>query len=113
MSSVAEHFVKKDASVRETYDALLRIARTFGDVVEDSKKTSIHLVAKTAFAGIVTRRSKLVLNIKSPVAVKNHRVSKCEQLSANRWHFELHLATPGEVDTDVEAWLRRAYEISR
>ncbi len=111
--SVEEHFEKKDAVVRATYDALLRVARRFGDVVEEPKKTSIHLVADTAFAGVVTRRSKLVLTIKSPAEIKNRRIAKCEKLSANRWHFELHLESPKDVDADVEAWLRRAYEISR
>ena len=111
--SVEEHFEKKDAVVRATYDALLRVARRFGDVVEEPKKTSIHLVADTAFAGVVTRRSKLVLTIKSPAEIKNRRIAKCEKLSANRWHFELHLESPKDVDAGVEAWLRRAYEISR
>ena len=112
MPSVNEHFAQKDTSVRATYDAVLEVARRFGSVIEDPKKTSIHLVARTAFAGIATRRTKLVLTIKSPVAVRNHRIAKCEQLSAHRWHFDLHLAAPQEVDADVEAWLRRAYEIS-
>ncbi|HKS21478.1 MAG TPA: DUF5655 domain-containing protein [Thermoanaerobaculia bacterium] len=111
--SVEEHFERKDATVRATYDALLRVARGFGHVVEEPKKTSIHLVADTAFAGVATRRNKLVLTIKSPTEIKNPRIAKCEKLSANRWHFELHLESPKDVDADVEAWLRRAYEISR
>ena len=111
--SVDEHFSNKDANVRATYDALLRVARRFGDVVEEPKKTSIHLVANTAFAGVATRRSKLVLTIKSATEIKNRRVAKCEKLSANRWHFELHLQSPKDVDADVKSWLRSAYELSR
>jgi len=111
--SVEEHFERKDATVRATYDALLRVVRGFGEVVEQPKKTSIHLVAHTAFAGVATRRTKLVLTIKSPTEIKNRRIAKCEKLSANRWHFELHLESPKDVDADVEAWLRRAYAISR
>jgi hypothetical protein len=111
--SVEEHFEKKEAAVRATYDALLRVARRFGDVVEEPKKTSIYLVADSAFAGVATRRTKLVLTIKSPTEMKNPRIAKCEKLSANRWHFELYLGSPKDVDADVEAWLRRAYDISR
>lgn len=58
------------------------------------------------------RCSHLVLTLESPVAVNDRRVAKCEQLSANRWHFELHVSSPADIDSDVEAWLRRAYEIS-
>ena len=110
--SVAGHFDSKEPAVRRTYDALLSVAKRFGDVGEEPKKTSIHLVARTAFAGVTTRRTKLVLTIKSPVEVRDQRVVKCEKLSANRWHFEVHLATPADVDGDVEAWLQRAYQIS-
>lgn len=111
--SVDEHFDGKLPVVRETYDALLHVASRFGKVEEEPKKRSIHLVARTAFAGVTTRQAKLVIMIKSPVAVRSRRVAKCEQLSANRWHFELHVSTPADIDSAVEAWLRRAYEISR
>ena len=111
--SVEQHFEKKDATVRATYDALLRVARRFGDVVEEPKKTSIHLVAHSAFAGVATRRSKVVLTIKSAVEITNRRVAKCEKLSANRWHFDVHLASPHDVDATVAEWLRSAYEMSR
>jgi len=40
--SVRNHFINKDPSVRALYDQLLSILRTFGPVVEDPKKTSIH-----------------------------------------------------------------------
>lgn len=110
--SVDEHFERKAATVRATYDALLRVARRFGPVVEEPKKTSIHLVARSAFAGVVTRRHKLVLTIKSAVEIRNRRIAKCEKLSANRFHVDVHLDSPHDVDATVEAWLRHAYEIS-
>ena len=110
--SVEQHFEKKDATVRATYDALLRVARRFGDVVEEPKKTSIHLVAHSAFAGVATRRNKLVLTIKSAVPITNRRIAKCEKLSANRWHFDVHLESPRDVDATVAAWLCHAYEMS-
>ena len=111
--SIDEHFSDKATGVREIYDALVHVARTFGTVGEEAKKTSIHLVARTAFAGVVTRREKIVLTIKSPIDVKGPRVAKCERLSANRWHFDVHLSAPSQIDDVVEGWLRRAYEISR
>jgi hypothetical protein len=111
--SIDEHFTGKATAVRDTYDALLHVARSFGTVGEEAKKTSIHLVARTAFAGVVTRREKIVLTIKSPVDVKGPRIAKCERLSANRWHFDVHLSEPSQVDDVVEDWLRRAYELSR
>src|SRR3989442_1935850 len=62
--TIESHFEGKD-SVRRIYDRLLKLARRFGPVIEDPKKTSIHLVNKTAFAGVTTRKSAIILTIKS------------------------------------------------
>ena len=42
--TIGSHFEGKDDSVRRIYDRLLKEARRFGPVMEDPKKTSIHLV---------------------------------------------------------------------
>src|SRR6185436_2619469 len=55
--SVQSHFATKDPSVFATYRRVVDVTRTFGPVAEEAKKTSIHLVRHTAFAGIATRRS--------------------------------------------------------
>jgi len=49
--SVASHFVGKEPATRKIYDRLLQTSSRFGSVTEDPKKTSIHLVNRTAFAG--------------------------------------------------------------
>lgn len=109
---IARHFDGKSASVRATYDAVLAASRKFGRVVEEPKKTSIHLTKRTAFAGVQTRREYLILTIKSERDIKNDRVWKREQISPNRWHLEVKLGTPEEVDDDLKTWLRGAYGIS-
>jgi hypothetical protein len=63
--SVASHFAGKHSTVRATYQRLIDVARTLGPVTEEAKKTSIHLVRHTAFAGVATRRSSLILTLKS------------------------------------------------
>ncbi len=46
--TVKSHFDGKDAVTRTMYEQLLRGVKKFGRVIEDPKKTSIHLVNKTA-----------------------------------------------------------------
>jgi len=53
---IDSHFAKKDPEVLATYRRLLEVARALGPVTEEAKKTSIHLVRHTAFAGVATRR---------------------------------------------------------
>ena len=110
--SIADHFAASAPTVRATYDALLSAARALGTVREEPKKTSIHLVRTSAFAGIATRKASLVLTLKSQRAVDSPRVRRSERASANRWHVEIPLSEPNEVDAEIRAWMARAYDLS-
>ena len=110
--SVGEHFENREPVVKDIYQAIIRTAKKFGPVKEDPKKTSIHLVRKTAFAGIATRKSGLVLTVKSDSNVLNKRIARREQASANRWHLEIKLDAPEQVDQEIAAWLEKSYQIA-
>ena len=110
--TIKSHFEGKDPAVRQIYDRLLKAAGKFGPVVEEPKKTSIHLVNKTAFAGVATRKSAIVLTIKSDRSLKNRRIHKSEQTSKNRFHHEVKLKSPAEVDAELIEWLNSAYMLS-
>ena len=110
--SISQHFENKDPVVKSIYERILKESRKFGAVTEEPKKTSIHLVNKSAFAGVITRRNALILNIKSAAPIKHARISKSEQLSAGRFHQEVKLTSPDEVDSILTGWLKEAYAIS-
>lgn len=110
--TVEEHFENRPPSVRATYQAILKVSKGFGPVTEDPKKTSIHLVRKTAFAGVATRKTGLILTLKSASDIKSSRIAKREQASANRWHLEVRLEAPEEVDREIVTWLRKAYDLA-
>ena len=110
--SVASHFTKSSAPVRATYDAVLRAAQALGPVREEPKKTSIHLVRSSAFAGVATRSTGLILTLKAARNVASSRIRRAEQTSANRWHLEIPLATPADVDAELLTWLEQAYELA-
>jgi hypothetical protein len=90
----------------------LKASARFGPVIEDPKKTSIHLVNKTAFAGVATRKSAIVLTIKSDRKLASSRIHKSEQTSASRYHHEVKLTSPADVDAELKDWLKAAYELS-
>jgi len=110
--SVSQHFENKDPVVKSIYERILRESRKFGTVIEEPKKTSIHLVNKSAFAGVTTRKNALLLNIKSAAPIKHARIAKSERLSASRFHQEVKLTSPDEVDPVLVGWLKEAYAIS-
>jgi hypothetical protein len=111
--SVAGHFAGKSLAVRAIYDRILAAARDLGAVEEEAKKTSIHLVHKTAFAGVATRRESLILTLKTAADVDSLRIARHEQASAHRWHLEIKLTDPTEVDAEVLGWLRQAFALQR
>ena len=109
---VTDHLSGREPVVMSIYDALLNAARKLGPVKEEAKKTSIHLVRSSAFAGVATRKSSLLLTLKSASDIKSPRVTKHEKVSASRWHLEIRLESPRDVDAELKAWLRDAYNIS-
>jgi hypothetical protein len=110
--TVKEHFENRTPEVEATYAAILNAAKKFGPVKEEAKKTSIHLVRKSAFAGVATRKTALILTLKSDSDISSERIAKRERASANRWHLETRLEKPGQVDREIVAWLRKAYELA-
>ena len=112
VKSIAAHFLGKGANVKATYAALLRSARTFGPVREEPKQTSILWCRETAFAGIATQREALILTLKLATDLKSPRIRKHQQASANRWHLEFRLDSPGDVDAELEGWLQAAYSLA-
>lgn len=110
--TVKEHFENRAPEVKAIYAAILRAAKQFGPVKEEAKKTSIHLVRRSAFAGVATRKNGLILTLKSNSDITNPRIAKREQASANRWHLETRLEKPEQVDREILAWLENAYELA-
>ena len=110
--TVAAHFTKSDPGVRATYTAILEAARKLGKVQEDPKKTSIHLVRTSAFAGVAVQRQARVRTLKAEKRIDSPRVRRAEQTSARRWHMEVRLTSPAEVDAELRRWLAEAYTLA-
>ena len=110
--TIDSHFVGKDPAVRAIYEQLTKSIRRFGSIVEDPKKTSIHIVNRTALAGVATRKSHIILTIKSDRKLASGRIHKSEQTSASRFHHEIKLTSPAEVDDELAGWLKAAYLLS-
>ena len=105
-------FANKDPAVRAAYDKVLSSLAKVGPVVIEPKKTSIHLVRETGFAGAHPKKAWLDLTIRSEKPIKSARVRAQEQVSKNRWHQDVRLTSPKDVDAEVVAWLKSAYELA-
>jgi hypothetical protein len=104
-------FADKDSIVRETYDRLLEVLRRIGPVTAEPKKTSIHLVKNVGFAGVHPRKNYMYLNLRTEYPIKSPRVHKTEQVSKNRYHNEIKLEEPVDIDEELYKWLEEAYSL--
>lgn len=105
-------FARSEPVVEAIYRQIKIAARACGPFTEETKKTSIHLVRESAFAGVSPRKATLVLTLKSPKGIASPRITKQERISANRWHLDLKLQSPEDVDSELKAWLKAAYALA-
>lgn len=96
---------------RQLYQELLAAIGSIGPFREEEKKTSIHLVRGTAFAGVHPRKQHLLVTIKAEKAIRSARVVKAEQASKNRWHLDIKIAASSDIDAEFLGWLRHAYDL--
>jgi hypothetical protein len=106
-------FERSEPGVAKTYACLIAALKPFKPLTIEVKKTSVHIVGtKGAFAGVHARKSALLLNIRSAAAIKSPRIRKVEKVSAHRFHNELLLNAPADVDKELLGWLREAHALS-
>ena len=106
------HFIGKKEVLRQTYDELLRKLRMEGPLVENPRKTSIHLVRSTTLAGVTIKQDYLILTFKSDKSFENPRIKKSERMARNRYHLKMKLTAPSDINHEVVSWLSHAYALS-
>jgi len=109
MDNASALFQGREPAAHAAYRALLARLTDLGPFEEQVKKTSIHLARKSAFAGVHPRKAAILLVIRTTAPIESPRVRRLARVSANRWHNELLLSGPDDVDDDIIDWIRGAY----
>ncbi|MBK9713984.1 MAG: hypothetical protein IPO81_22180 [Kouleothrix sp.] len=109
--AVAALFAGGDPDVRAAYERLLEALRAIGPFAEQPKQTSIHLARATGFAGVHPRKRSLTLNLRTDSPIASPRLARVERVSKNRYHNEIKLNHPDQVDAELVGWLRAAYAL--
>lgn len=104
-------FSKSDATL-QSYTRLSDELADLPDVRIEEKKGSIHVVSgRAAFLGVHPRKEGLLLNIVLARPITDARIIKAEQVSRSRFHNELKISRPEEIDDTVIGWIREAHSI--
>ena len=111
--SLETHLIKASPEVTRIYLALERFIREIGPFTAVPTKTSITLLSRTTFAGVVVRKQWLNLDFVLTREVEHSRITKIEQLSPRTFVHSVKLRSVRDVDEQLRKWLRDAYEVGR
>jgi hypothetical protein len=78
---------------------------------EERGKQSVLLRSRGGFLGVHPKRDRLDLQIVTDRVIRGPRVTKVDRVSARRFHVHVRLATEKDVDAELLAWLREAYDL--
>ena len=102
-------FEGKEPKVKEIYEAIKGAVNELDTVKLETKKTSIHVVARVAFLGIHPKTKWLDLNIVTVEPISSPRVLKSERVSANRFHNTVRLTEESQVDSELINWIKKSF----
>ncbi len=75
-------------------------------------KTMITLSTTKNFAGLTIRRTAIDLGFFLPRQERSGRIVRTEKISATKIAHHVLLASPGDVDEQLEQWLRESYAVA-
>jgi hypothetical protein len=77
----------------------------------EPKKTSIHVNRAAAFLGVHPKKKWLDLNVVTDAPIKSPKVRKTEQVSKNRHHNLVRVASADDMTPELFGWIKHAYEL--
>ena len=112
MSRTARDRIEGDPLSASLYAALIQEVAQIGEHEIEEKLTSIHIVHGRAFLGVHPRKGALLVNIVLDHPLDTARLHRTEQVSASRWHHEILLHSPAELDAELVGWITGAYALT-
>jgi hypothetical protein len=101
------------------FHAVLKAVEEFGPVDAMATKTQVSFRARTRFAWLWVPQMALkrgppdvYLTFGLPRRVASPRIKESVAARPGRWMHHMRLGSTSEVDAEVVAWLREAYELA-
>ncbi len=105
-----EVFANRPPVQLEIYQALMAELRKLGPVHVDGVGVGVFLKHQRKFAELRPKQRWLSLEVVLPYRAEHQRVRRHLPLSPGRLMHVVRLATPADVDEQVNRWLADAYE---
>ncbi|MFS8131302.1 MAG: DUF5655 domain-containing protein [Candidatus Dojkabacteria bacterium] len=84
---------------------------TQGKYTIEPKASSLHIVAKSAFLGIHFLNDFIRINVVLNRRLDENKIYKVEQVSKSRFHNEINLKDNEDINEDLKAYIKEAYQL--
>jgi hypothetical protein len=93
------------------FEAIMRALRASGPVQVAPTKTSINLLSGTSLGALSLHRDYVGLGLVLARRLDSPRVQGVLQVSPRSYAHRIRVGSVGEVDAELRAWLREAYQV--
>jgi hypothetical protein len=111
--SLESHFRGKPPAIRTLFRAVLAVVRRCGPVTVLPEKTRIAFQVRMSFAQVTPRVNWLDGHVVLARRLEHPRFRKIESISPRNHVHHFRLVETSDVDREVAAWLREAYEVGQ
>lgn len=95
---------------RAIHDAVMKAVNACGPVEIAPTKTGINLLSGSSLGSIKFGRNHVDVGLVFTKPVNHKRLELLFKLSAQSYAYRVRVTSPDEVDANLKAWIRTAYE---
>jgi CRISPR/Cas system-associated exonuclease Cas4 (RecB family) len=108
---IEQHFEGKPAGTL-LYEKLKEaVAKQLGSLKVESLECCIHFVHTSTFLAVKILGNKLQIDFSLGRKMEHKRIVKFTQMSAHRYLYYVDILTETDIDDEVLAWIKEAYEL--
>jgi len=106
---IKKHLAHGNDLSRSLYSELLKKLKKIGPFKIESLPCCIHFVSEYTFGCCYIMKNKIRLHFILKEKIKDKRVNKWSQMSANKYLYEIDIENKKEFDKKLMGWLKKAY----
>jgi hypothetical protein len=111
LRDLAYHLDDKPPEIAAIVERVIAAAERCGPVTVLPEKTRIALATRMSFAALMPRRRWVDGHVVLARRLEDPRFTRIETFSPRNHLHAFRLASPDEVDGQVQEWLREAYDV--
>ena len=105
---IEQHFIGKEKGEKLYEKLKMALQRQLGDFKIESLECCIHFVSTFTFAAVKIFKNKIRVDFSLDQRLKNKRIKKSIQMSANRYLNYIDIINEDEINDEIIKWIQEA-----